>query len=256
MSNLRIGKADRKVGAERRRGKACRRHSLDHHVCPGLANQAQSDVQRRLIRRASRMIEPPRAVKQIPRIQCELACRRTGRMLVRIESLPPQREHNPSVVQGPQLRSCDLQNEHVVAIEVRLETLRLRRRKVDVRLKMAAERPLDCAAESSKRRQAFMQLRKRDRRARTEQLVGTRQVDPTGRLGVGKRVVLGLQLPCRVDQKNVRPARGGCREVAIDRVDAQQRLEPARVAAVRSAAAFARKTPRRMSPAGPDRSAT
>ena len=40
-----------------------------------------------------------------------------------------------------------------MTIEVRLETLRVRRRKVDIRLKMAAECPLDRAAEIGECRQ-------------------------------------------------------------------------------------------------------
>ena len=70
-----------------------------------------------------------------------------------------------------------------MTVEVRLETLRMRRRKVDVRLKMAAECFLDRAAESGKRWQALMQLRKGDRGARTEQLVGARQINPARWLG-------------------------------------------------------------------------
>ena len=152
------GEAGGQVGAERGEGEARLRHGLDHDVGPGPAHHAQCDVQRRLVCRASRMIEPPWAVEQIACMQRELARHRPGSMLAGFEDLSPQRKHDARIVQGPQLGSRDLENEHVVAVEVRLETLRMRWRKIDVRLKMAAESLLDRAAEGSKRRQAIMQL--------------------------------------------------------------------------------------------------
>ena len=50
-----IGKADRQVGPKRRRCQTCGRHRLDHHVRPGLAYEAERDVERRLIGGPRRM---------------------------------------------------------------------------------------------------------------------------------------------------------------------------------------------------------
>ena len=68
-----------------------------------------------------------------------------------------------------------------------------------------------------------MQLGKRDRGPRRKQLVGTRQIDPAGRLGKG--VVLGLELACGVDQEDIGAAGRGRCEIAIDVGDGEQRLE-------------------------------
>jgi len=105
------------------------------------------------------MKEAARAVEEIAGLQREFACRRTGSVLAGIERLPAQRQDYSSVVEGPQLRPRNLQDEHVMAIEMGLEPLGVRRRKVDVRLKMAAERLLDGTAQRGKRCPALMQLR-------------------------------------------------------------------------------------------------
>src|SRR6476661_5454433 len=107
-----------------------------------------------------------------------------------------------------------------MAIKVRLEALRMGRRKVDVRLKMATDRSLDGTAQIGQRRQTLMHLGQGNGGARTEQLVGARQVNPARRIGVWKRVVLRFELPRRVNQKYLRTARACCREIAIDYIDA------------------------------------
>src|SRR5262245_66053475 len=109
------------------------------------------------------MIQSPRTVEEIAGPQRERARRRTRPVLVGIKRLAAQRQFDRSVVQGPQLRPRDLKHEHVMTIEVRLKTLRTRRRKVNVRLKIAAKRCLDGAAEIGKARQALVQLGKGDR---------------------------------------------------------------------------------------------
>src|SRR6476646_4614348 len=108
-----------------------------------------------------------------------------------------------------------------MTIEMRLETLRMWRREIDIGLKVAAERSFYRTTEIRKRRQTLVHLGKRDRGTGSEQLVRARQVNSAGRFVVGKRVILGLELTCRVNQEHVRTARGRRREISIDCVNAQ-----------------------------------
>src|SRR5262249_57112294 len=102
------------------------------------------------------------------------------------------------------------------------------RRQIDIGLEVGAERLFRGPAQGGEFWGPFVEAPDRDGGPATKQLEGARQVEPP--VAVGKRVVLGAQRSCRIDQEHLRLARRAGGEKPIDGGEAGKRLEAAGLA--------------------------
>lgn len=84
------GRLRRKAGAASAGG----RDRFQHHVRPGLTDQAQRDVERRFLGRAGGVEETARAIAQIAGANGDFPRRRAGLMLGLVEGLAVERQLN------------------------------------------------------------------------------------------------------------------------------------------------------------------
>ena len=196
----------RQIAAQRRFRKDRFRYRFQHELRPCPSHETEGNMQRYVGGGVGGVHRAAAAIQQIAGMQCEFSADRPGRGFVFVEALADQRQFDRGVVERPVLRAVDLQDEHIVGIPMRNETLCARRSEIEVCLKRRGKRGLGGRTELAQPQQMLLHAVQGNRPALIEQRRQTNRI----RSAIGRHMVGGLLVGAEPDQPEIVGAGAVC----------------------------------------------